>query len=223
MYPIKDVLYFIMFTCWTAVYIEATRIGIRDRTYAMPVVALALNFAWETTYGIFGLLYFRDRAQTWWTVMWILTDLGIIYTYFTYGRAEFPSFVTRRVFVAGSLLVFVIAFLLQAACLLEIYGPLGAINYSAFMQNALMSGSFIAMFVARGGSRGQSLTLAVCKCIGSLSPILCLGRTSIYVVLVGLVIVTLDVIYIGLLIYAKRGGRTLGTAGTHKAPKAMIS
>jgi len=203
-----------MSVCWTAVYIEATRIGFRERTYAIPIVALALNFAWETIYGFCALLYYPERSQTWWILLWMLTDVGIIYTYFLYGRAEFPPFVTQSSFVAGSLLIFVVAFLLQTAFALEIYGPVGSINYSAFLQNALMSGSFIAMFVARGGNRGQSLTLAICKFVGSLSPVLCLGGTSMYVALVGSVIVVLDIIYICLLVYAKVVGGTLAVTPT---------
>jgi hypothetical protein len=183
----------------------------------MPVVALALNVAWETIYAIYGLMYFFERSPTWWFITWLSTDLGIIYTYFTYGRDEFPSFVTRPIFVAGSLLLFVVALLLQLAFVFEIDGPIGALNYSAFLQNAFMSGSFIAMFVARGGSRGQSITLAVCKGLGSLAATLVQGRTSLYVRFVGSGVVILDIIYICLLIYAKRVGGTIGTAGTHKS------
>ena len=32
--------------CWTVVYIEGIRVGFRDRSYAIPFYALALNFAW---------------------------------------------------------------------------------------------------------------------------------------------------------------------------------
>ncbi|WP_314196352.1 hypothetical protein [uncultured Arthrobacter sp.] len=32
---------------WTVVYAEAIRLGFRERTYAIPAAALALNFAWE--------------------------------------------------------------------------------------------------------------------------------------------------------------------------------
>jgi hypothetical protein len=34
---------------WTIVYIESIRVGFRDKAYAMPIAALALNFAWEST------------------------------------------------------------------------------------------------------------------------------------------------------------------------------
>ena len=36
---------------WTVVYIDAIRIGFRDRSYAIPAAALGLNFAWEAIYA----------------------------------------------------------------------------------------------------------------------------------------------------------------------------
>jgi hypothetical protein len=33
--------------CWTVVYIDSVRLGFKDKTYAMPFWALALNIAWE--------------------------------------------------------------------------------------------------------------------------------------------------------------------------------
>jgi hypothetical protein len=79
---------------WTIVSIEAARIGFRDRTYAMPVAALALNLAWEWTYAIHALLFGSSLLGVI-ELIWALADLLIVYTYLHYGRAEFPPFVTR--------------------------------------------------------------------------------------------------------------------------------
>ena len=40
---------------WTIVYIDAIRIGFRQKTYAIPMAALGLNFAWESTYAVHEL------------------------------------------------------------------------------------------------------------------------------------------------------------------------
>ena len=40
---------------WTVVYVDAIRVGFRDRTYAIPVAALALNIAWESIYAVRSL------------------------------------------------------------------------------------------------------------------------------------------------------------------------
>ena len=36
---------------WTVVYVDAIRIGFRDRSYAIPAAALGLNFAWEAIHA----------------------------------------------------------------------------------------------------------------------------------------------------------------------------
>ncbi|HAK1573060.1 TPA: hypothetical protein H1082_001961, partial [Listeria monocytogenes] len=41
---------------WTIVYIELIRNGIKHKTYAMPLFALSLNFAWEVIYSINDLV-----------------------------------------------------------------------------------------------------------------------------------------------------------------------
>lgn len=35
---------------WTLVYIDSIRKGFKDKTYAIPLYALGLNFAWEVIY-----------------------------------------------------------------------------------------------------------------------------------------------------------------------------
>ena len=79
---------------WTAVYVEAIRVGFRDRSYAVPAAALALNFAWEAIYAS------RSAAtalsvQGVFNIVWALADVVILYTFFRFGRAELPAWVTR--------------------------------------------------------------------------------------------------------------------------------
>ena len=57
----KLILTVISGLCWTIVYIEGIRIGFRDKSYAIPFYALALNFAWEALYTFFG---FRTNGVT---------------------------------------------------------------------------------------------------------------------------------------------------------------
>jgi hypothetical protein len=84
---------------WTLVYIESIRIGFQHQTYAMPVAALALNIAWETVYGVHGLMTALS-VQGVVNIIWALTDLVIVYTYFRFGRSELPAFVTGPLFLA---------------------------------------------------------------------------------------------------------------------------
>ena len=69
---------------WTIVYVECIRVGLRDRTYAMPLAALGLNIAWESTYAVHGLAG-AIGAQPVINLLWALIDLVIVYTFFRLG------------------------------------------------------------------------------------------------------------------------------------------
>lgn len=69
--------------CWTVVYVEGIRVGFRDRSYAIPFYALALNIAWELLHTIFGFQA-GVSVQTIINVVWFAFDVGILYTYFKY-------------------------------------------------------------------------------------------------------------------------------------------
>jgi hypothetical protein len=89
---------------WTVVYAEAIRVGFRDRTYAMPIAALCLNFAWESTYAVHDLVT-APSLQAYVNLVWAIADLGIVYTYLRFGRSELPGFISRSQFIVWSLLL----------------------------------------------------------------------------------------------------------------------
>ena len=92
--------------CWSIVYIELIRQGFKDKTYAMPLFALGLNFAWEVIYFSNGFLFgAMGEVQTWVNLVWAVLDIVIIYTFFKYGREYFPK-KAKKYFVPFSILVF---------------------------------------------------------------------------------------------------------------------
>jgi hypothetical protein len=160
--------------CWTLVYLDGIRLGLRDRTYAMPFWALALNIAWEVLYTLLG---YREQGlvlQVGINTLWGLLDLAIVYTYFRFGLKHFPKNLQTRWFVPWSLLGLFVAFCLQYFFVLE-FGYFGGRAYSAFLQNLLMSVLFIGMLVQRGSSEGQSLTIAIGKWLGTLAITILVG------------------------------------------------
>jgi hypothetical protein len=184
---------------WSVVYVDGIRVGLRDRTYAMPLFALGLNLSWEALYaGIF--LTNGDNFQGVVNVCWLLGDCGILYTYLRYGRRFWPPLVPRAVFLAWSLLAISTSLTLQLLFLAEFGSRLGG-AYSAFLQNLAMSVLFINMFVARRGAQGQSLLIAVAKLIGTLAPTIAFGviGRSQFLLGVGALCAVFDLIYIGLL------------------------
>ncbi len=174
---------------WTVVYISLIRTGLRDKTYGMPVFALALNFGWEAIYAVHGLATDIGNIQTWVNVVWCMFDIAILYTFLKYGLEDFKKYAEEKYFKPWTILVFVMAFVLQygflvgfpdakgpglADCLYFVSPYLGC-WYSAFIQNLIMSVLFINMLAIRKNIKGQSLTIAVSKCIGTLAPTITFG------------------------------------------------
>jgi hypothetical protein len=184
---------------WTVVYIDAIRVGFRDRSYAIPAAALVLNFSWEAIYGVRSVAT-GITVQGFFNVAWGLADVAIVYTFLKFGRAELPAWVTRLLYIGWALLLAAASFAVQLLFVAE-FGWDAASRYAAFLQNLLMSGLFIAMFVARGGSRGQTLLIAAAKWIGTLAPTFVFGwyGNSPLILGVGLLCSVFDLAYLGLL------------------------
>jgi len=230
---IRIVLTIISGVCWTTVYIDGIRIGFRDKSYAIPFYALALNFAWELLYTYFGFRTNGVTVQNVFNALWFTFDVGILYTYFKFGYNEFcrggarpgPSIDNGRAgtspaltewgFIAWSVLGLITAFGVQYAFRRE-FGVSKAAAYSAFPQNLIMSILFVGMLVKRGSREGQSLTIAVNKWIGTLAPTILYGvigegafpHGSFLILTVGAFCLVFDVIYIWLLAKTKPSAAT---------------
>jgi hypothetical protein len=198
------VLTLISGVAWTLVYIDAIRIGLKDRTYAMPLFALALNFAWEGLYTYRSLASGPD-LQGIINACWFLFDIGLVYTFVRFGRRYWPPSLPPWTFYAWGALALATAVLLQLAFFGQ-FGEQLASRYSAFLQNLLMSVLFIGMFVARSGPEGQSRFIAVNKWIGTLAPTFVYGvfEQNLLVIVAGALCSVFDLIYIGLLVWARK-------------------
>src|SRR6185295_10397826 len=191
--------------CWTIVYLEGIRIGLRDKSYAIPFYALALNFAWELLHSIYG---FRAgvSVQAIINAVWFVFDCGILYTYYKHGRKYFPTTLPANAFVIWSVIGLMTGLCVEYAFIVEFGVSVGA-GYSAFLQNLLMSVLFIDMLVRRGGKEGQSLTIAVNKWIGTLAPTILFGilghggfpNGSVLILVLGISCSVYDQIYIWML------------------------
>lgn len=191
--------------CWTIVYIELIRLGFRDKTFGMPLFALALNISWESIQFFIDIFYRTTTVQTWINVVWFLLDLVIIYTYFRYGKKEFPKSMNQNYFIPWSLIVLLTAFILEYFFIVQFGRSLGT-QYSAFIQNLIMSVLFIGMFAHRPDAKGQNLNVAFCKCAGTVAPTILFGivQGNYLVFVLGLFCFVFDSIYIYLLSTAVR-------------------
>lgn len=203
---VKLTLTIISGLCWTIVYIDGIRLGFRDKSYAIPFYALALNFAWEALYTYHGFRINGVDAQNVFNTLWLTFDIGILYTYFRFGGKYFSPVNaggTDRTFIGWSVLGLITAFAVQYSVMRE-FGVAKGAAYSAFPQNLIMSILFIAMLAKRRSREGQSLLIAVSKWIGTLAPTILYGaigqggfpRGSFLILTVGILCSVFDVIYI---------------------------
>ncbi|MEJ2758042.1 MAG: hypothetical protein P8046_06105 [Anaerolineales bacterium] len=202
---------------WTIVYLDSIRVGIKDKSYAMPLWALGLNIAWELIYAILGYQHSGLDMQTVINGIWFLFDIGLVYTYFRYGRKYFPQNVKPGWFPLWGALVIAVSFLIQVTFLKE-FTYAAAPAYSAFLQNLLMSVLFIVMLIQRNSSEGQTMLIAVSKFLGSLAPTILIGiigfsaqsEPSSFILKIGLLMALFDLIYIWLLSKVKRAEKNRG-------------
>lgn len=166
------VLHVISFICWTAVYLEAIRIGFIDKTYCIPFLALALNLTWEIVSLVrefveLGLINIS-------CAVWLFLDVFILTTYFKYGKEYFPKNVNIKWFIPWSILVIII-FLVVHFLFTQEFGLVKGRLYSAFIHNLIMAVLFLQMLQVRNSAEGQSMTIAVNKLLGTLMPTITYG------------------------------------------------
>jgi hypothetical protein len=146
---------------WTITYILIIRQGILDRTYGMPLVALCANLSWEF---IFSFVHPHGPMQRSVNLVWFTFDVIILIQVLRYGPREFPD-LPRNVFYTAFGLTFITSFGLVLLVTYEFNDWAGA--YAAFGQNLMMSALFIVMLYRRRSLRGQSISIGLCKLIGS--------------------------------------------------------
>jgi hypothetical protein len=186
-------LYIISGTMWTLVYIFIILRGLKDKTCGMPFIALAFNITWEVLYST----VFKDgnwmHQVT--TSVWALLDVVILYTWFKYGRRNWPSRLPSRTFVPSSIFIVAIAGVIVYFAKRGLHDEIGA--YMAFLQNLLMSVLFINMLLQRGNLFGQSIGIAVAKLLGTLSITIIFYIVHWkFITLMGGLIFTFDLLYL---------------------------
>lgn len=197
---------------WMIVYEECIRLGFKQKTYAMPLFALGLNFAWELIYTLADIFLEAHGPLTGITLVqvivnafWVGLDVMILVSYFKYGKKEWPKAIDGKFFAPWSVLVLVCCFALQFAFIAS-FGFVKAAQYAAFLQNLLMSVLFISMYIKRGSMEGQSVLLAVAKWIGTLAPTIVFGvlEYNPVVLVSGIFCTVFDLIYIAMLVKESR-------------------
>ncbi|MCK9169326.1 MAG: hypothetical protein M0P01_02810 [Treponema sp.] len=194
--------------CWIFAFYQMIRLGIRDKTYGIPLFALGLNVTWELIYSIEGI--FLIQVQTIIGIAWFILNLVNTYLYFKYGRERFPQYLQKK-FVPLSIAAFLFCLGVQAAFYFQ-FDIRPASQYSVFLQNVLTSLLFIYMFYSRGDMRGQSPSIAVSKLLGSLIYVIQKGYVEMinpYIIICGALSFSADIYYIILLAAARHNQKKM--------------
>ena len=162
---------------WTITYVALVYRGFKDKSYGMPLAALALNITWEITYSLIYPSHDMGTTGVVINTVWMVCDLGIVATFFLYGYKYFERHygLSRAEFYTLSIVGFAASFGIM------IFGgpffkdflpyfkgdPFESAKFIAFVQNATMSILFVSMFYQRRSSEGQSFTIAWSKWIGT--------------------------------------------------------
>ncbi len=191
---------------WTLTYLLIIRRDMLDKTYGMPFVALCANISWE---GIFSFIYPPGPIQHVVNLVWFFLDVIIFLQLLRYGPHEFPD-LPRPVFDIMVGVALIMSFGIFLGAVIELNDRV----YGAFWSNLMMSILFILMLYQRHSLRGQSLSIAMSKMIGTLFASLAFCLYSLYsqsILLWFLAVFCLlfDAIYVGMVIILQKGGSAL--------------
>lgn len=196
MQAVCNLLIVISGVCWSVVYVDSIRTGFRQKTYCMPLFALGLNIAWEGIYAYTDLFVRRTvGAQAIANTVWFLLDIFILVTFFRYGGGQQDP-LRRRWFIPWTVLVLAACVALQLLFIAE-FGDVEGEKYSAYLQNIAMSVAYLYLLERRGSSKGQTMRIAVSKCVGTLAPtILGTLEGNRFILVTGILCFVFDVLYI---------------------------
>jgi len=165
--------------CWTVTYGLIIYRGFKDKAHGMPMYALALNFSWEF---IYSFVTPSPGIQLYINIAWCLFDVVILWHFLRCWRVDYGD-IPAKAFYPYAALVFVGAFLLvlfmqfdgaNAALYDQRNHPLGMGRaYSAYAMNLIMSVLYVELILKRRSVAGQSIYIAIAKCVGTVFASLC--------------------------------------------------
>lgn len=148
---------------WIITYILVIYKGWQDKKYGMPMAAICANISWEF---IFAFIYPQNDLQRYITLIWLVLDIFILMQFLRYAPNEYRRILTKKILYGSFLVTLLFSMLMIFGIVYEFQDFEG--KYTAFFQNLMMSGLFIALLLQRGNLAGQSMGIAVCKMVGTL-------------------------------------------------------
>ena len=129
----------------------------------MPMVALCLNVAWEAYFSLFSPAALTNRVAY---GVYLLADLGVLWTCVRFGPDDFESPLIRRFFRPLTALTLAGAFVAIRQFSLSFDDSFGGI--SATFTTLALSVLLVGMLLRRNSVRGQSLPIALSVLAGNI-------------------------------------------------------
>lgn len=157
---LRNISQLIALLSWTIVYALMVKRGIQDKTFAMPIIALAIDLSWEAYYTFLGGMPIPAAP-------WLALNLGVLYTCYRYGRNDFDWPLLRRWFRTILSVTLVVAFVLVYSFIEAFDDHFGALSASFAM--IVYSTLLPVMLIRRNSLNGQSLYIALLILIGDIT------------------------------------------------------
>ncbi|MDD9946335.1 MAG: DUF2101 family protein [Myxococcales bacterium] len=148
---------------WFGVYVLAIVQGLRQRTYAIPLVAICANFSWELLAAVVTIA----PVALWriGDIVWLCLDAVIVWTLLRYGRAQQSIPEIRRFYYPVIAVTFLFALVVQYALDRAFEDRYGFID--AYLIAVMMSVLFFLMYFQRRNADGYAYGIAWCKFLGN--------------------------------------------------------
>ncbi|GAB4194934.1 MAG: hypothetical protein Tsb002_26960 [Wenzhouxiangellaceae bacterium] len=193
---------------WVLAYILMFRRGLLDKSYGMPMVALCLNVAWEAYFSLFSDAQLTNRVAY---GLYLVVDLGVLWTCWQYGAADFRSSLIQRYFQPMLVAVLIGGFFLIRQFSLSFADGYGGI--SATFTTLFLSVALVGMLLRRNSVRGQSLYIGLLVLVGNIAGWMMnlIAKTTVapnisvpWVMTTNTLIILANVIYLVLFIHVAR-------------------
>ncbi|KAB8077305.1 hypothetical protein BDV29DRAFT_188780 [Aspergillus leporis] len=151
--------------CWIANYVGMLRKSYQDRTYAMALMPLCCNFAWELVHGLIT----PEKNGMWPAVYvcWSGLNVAVIYTAMKFAPNEWEHAPLVQRNIRYIFAVSIVGWISAHLALVAHIGPHLAQAWGAVVCQLLLSAGGLCQLLVRGSTRGTSFFLWITRFIGT--------------------------------------------------------
>ena len=153
------------FAGWLVAYALFIRLGFKEKTFCVPIIAMCGNIGWEFTNS--QLIYPKYLGIWLGQCLWLVFDALVFTTIWKYAPGEISHPMLKRWIRPLAVLGVALSSVLTLVYGLHCGDPQGTVSgwLLAFIQSIMMVG----MLVQRGSSRGQSVYIALGIVVGNIA------------------------------------------------------